>query len=113
MNEKYQLSFYKFMISIFIDYPKFLTKDYSVNKDISMSIQDMIDINSYLNTFSSTERNFYSKIFNTQLFIEFIYKRMMPKDCNEKVEVLFFEEKINEKIASKNLFNKSKIKSQN
>jgi hypothetical protein len=38
---------------------------------------------------------------------------MMPKDCNEKVEVLFFEEKINEKIASKNLFNKSKIKSQN
>ena len=113
MNEKYQLCFYKFMISLFIDYPKFLTKDYSVNKDISMSIQDMIDINSYLNTFSSTERNFYSKIFNTQLFIEFIYKRMMPKDCNEKVEVLFFEEKINEKIASKNLFNKSKIKSQN
>jgi hypothetical protein len=113
MNEKYQLCFYKFMIHLFIDYPKFLTKDYSVNKDISMSIQDMIDINSYLNTFSSSEKNFYSKIFNTQLFIEFIYKRMMPKDCNEKVEVLFFEEKINEKIASKNLFNKSKIKSQN
>lgn len=113
INEKYQLCFYKFMINLFIDYPKYLTKDYSVNKDISMSIQDMIDINSYLNTFSSSEKNFYSKMFSTQLFIEFIYKRMMPKDCNEKVEVLFFEEKINEKIASKNLFNKSKIKSQN
>ena len=113
MNERYQLCFYKFMISMFIDYPKFLTKDYSVNKDISMSIQDMVDINSYLNNFSSSERPFYNKMFNTQLFIEFIYKRMMPKDCNEKVEVLFFEEKINEKNASKNLFNKSKLKSQN
>ena len=113
MNEKYQLCFYKCMINMLIDYPKFLTKDYSVNKDISMCIQDMIDINGYLNSFSSNERPFYSKIFNTQLFIEFIYKRMMPKDCNEKVEVLFFEEKINEKIASKNLFNKAKLKSQN
>ena len=113
MNEKYQLCFYKFMISIFIDYPKFLTKDYSVNRDISMSTQDLIDINNYLNIFNSYEKPFYNKIFNTQLFIEFIYKRMMPKDCNEKVEVLFFEEKINEKIASRNLFNKSKSKSQN
>ena len=113
INENYQLCFHKFMINLFIDYPKFLTKDYSVNKDISMSIQDMIDIESYLNNYSSSEKPFYNKIFNSQLFIEFIYKRMMPKDCKEKVEVLFFEEKINEKIASKNLFNKSKLKSQN
>ena len=113
MNERYQLCFYKFMIGMFIDDPKFLTKDYSVNKDISMSTQDMVDINSYLSNFSSSERPFYNKMFNTQLFIEFIYKRMMPKDCKEKVEVLFFEEKINEKNASKNLFNKSKLKSQN
>ena len=113
MNEQYQLCFYKFMISLFIDYPKFLTKDYSVNKDISMSVQDMVNINDYLNSFSSSERPFYNKLFNTQFFIEFIYKRMMPKDCKEKVEVLFFEEKINEKVASKNLFNKSKLKSQN
>ena len=40
------------------------------------------------------------------MFMEFIYKRMMPKDCNEKVEVLFIEEKINEKINEKNLFSK-------
>ena len=113
MNEAYQLNFYKFMIGLFIDYPKFLSKDYSVSKDISMSIQDMIDLNNYLNSFSSSDKAFFSKIFSTQLFMEFIYKRMMPKDCKEKVEVLFFEEKINEKIASKNLFNKSKIKSQN
>ena len=66
MNEKYQLSFYKFMISLFIDYPKFLTKDYSVNRDISMSIKDMIDLKSYLNLYSSGDRDFYQKIVNNK-----------------------------------------------
>jgi hypothetical protein len=66
----------------------------------------MIDLKNYLNLYSNGDRCFYSKIFSTQMFMEFIYKRMMPKDCNEKVEVLFIEEKINEKINEKNLFSK-------
>ena len=94
------------MISVLKDYPKFLTKDYSVNRDISQSIKDMIDIKSYLNLYSNGDRLFYAKIFSTQMFMEFIYKRMMPKDCNEKVEVLFIEEKIQEKLNEKNLLSK-------
>ena len=105
-NKEIQKIFSKFMISLLKDYPKFLTKDYSVNKNISQSIKDLIDLKSYLNLYSNGERSFYNKIFSTQMFIEFIYKRMMPKDCNEKVEVLFIEEKINEKINEKNLFSK-------
>ena len=105
-NKEIQKIFSKFMIYLLKDYPKFLTKDYSVNKDISQSIKDMIDLKSYLNLYSNGERLFYQKIFQTQMFMEFIYKRMMPKDCNEKVEVLFIEEKINEKINEKNLFSK-------
>ena len=112
-NERYQAIFFKIMIHILKDYPKFLSKDYSVNKDISMSIKDMIDLKSYLNMFNNTEKYFYSRIFNTQMFMEFIYKRMMPKNCNEKVEVLFFEEKIKEKTSSKMIFGKSKLLEQN
>jgi hypothetical protein len=112
-NERYQAIFFKIMIHILKDYPKFLSKDYSVNKDISMSIKDMIDLKSYLNMFNNTEKYFYSRIFNTQMFMEFIYKRMMPKNCNEKVEVLFFEEKIKEKTSSKMIFGKSKLLDQN
>ena len=105
-NKEIQKIFSKFMINLLKDYPKFLTKDYSVNRDISQSIKDMIDLKSYLNLYSNGDRLFYAKIFSTQMFMEFIYKRMMPKDCNEKVEVLFIEEKINEKINEKNLFSK-------
>ena len=112
-NQIYQSIFFNFMIFLLKDYPKFLSKDYGVAKDISMSVKDMIDINSYINSLNSNERDFYKRIFNTQMFIEFIFKRMMPKDCNEKVEILFFEEKINEKMSSKKLFGKSKVKEQN
>ena len=101
------------MIHILKDYPKFLSKDYSVNKDISMPIKDLIDLKSYLNMFNSNEKYFYSRIFNIQMFKEFICKRMMPKNFNEKVEVLFFEEKIKEKTSSKMIFDKSKILEQN
>ena len=100
-SEKIQEIFFKFMRVILKDYPKFLSKDYSVNLDISMSIKDMFDKENYLKLFNNEERCFYEKIFSTQMFIEFIYKRMMPKDCNEKVEILFFEEKINEKYSQK------------
>ena len=106
-NKAYQLIFFNFMISLLKDYPKFLSKDYGVTKDISMSIKDMINLTAYSNSLSANEREFYNKIFSTQMFIEFIYKRMMPKNYNEKVEVLFFEEKINEK-KNKKAFFKSK-----
>ena len=112
-NQIYQSIFFNFMIFLLKDYPKFLSKDYGVSKDISMSVKDMIDTNAYLNSLNSNERDFYKRIFNTQMFIEFIFKRMMPKDCNEKVEILFFEEKINEKMNEKKLFGKSKVKEQN
>ena len=48
-NKQYQLIFYDFMIELLKDYPQFLSKDYSVTKDISMSTKDMIDLKSYLN----------------------------------------------------------------
>ena len=77
-NSQYQLIFFNFMASLLKDYPKFLSKDYGVTKDISMSIKDMIDLTGYANLYNATEREFYNRIFTTQMFIEFIYKRMMP-----------------------------------
>ena len=105
-NKEIQRIFCRFMINLLKDYPKYLTNDYSVNKDISQSIKDLIDLDGYINSYSDGDKNFYSKIFSTQMFMEFIYKRMMPKDCNEKVEVLFIEEKINEKLNEKSILSK-------
>ena len=106
-NKKYQKIFYNFMLYLFKDYPKFLKLDYGVRKTIKMHIKYLIDLESYIKSKDSNERDFYTKILNTQMFIEYIYKRMMPKDCGEKIEALFFEEKILEEKAKKNFFGKS------
>ena len=111
-NLKLRQIFFNFMISLLKDYPKFLTKDYGVTKDISMSIKEIVDLNSYVNLYNANDREFYNRLFSTQMFIEFIYKRMMPKNYYEKVEILFFEEKINELKSKKSIF-KSKENASN
>ena len=111
-NIKYRQIFFNFMTNLLKDYTKFLTKDYGVSKDISMSIREIVDLHSYANLYNANDREFYNKLFSTQMFIEFIYKRMMPKNYYEKVEILFFEEKINELKGKKSIF-KSKENASN
>ena len=105
INNRYQKIFYKFMIYLFKDYPKYLKDDYGIRKTIKLNIKYMIDLEKYIKSKDPSERDFYNKILNTQMFIELIYKRMMPKDSREKVEALFFEEKIYVKKSKINIFN--------
>ena len=114
-NEKYQSIFYKFMIAFLSDYPKYLVKSkhFKENNMNENDINNMIDINSYLNSINVSEKEFYKKIFKTKSFKEFILKRFNPKNSLEKIEAIFFEEKINENIADNKVFGKNKIKEQN
>ena len=110
-NEKYQLIFYKFMIAFLEEYPKYLYKNIlnKETKENEKDINNMIDITSYLNSVNSSERDFYKKIFKTKIFKQFITKRCFPKNSKEKIEAIFFEEKINEKIAANKVFGKAKL----
>ena len=112
-NEQYQTIFYKFMVETFEDYAKYLKKDVIVKNINDMEINDLIDINLYLNIFNNIDREFYKKIFKTKMFKEFISKRIDPKNNKERMEAIFFEEKINERIAEKKMFGKAKIIEQN
>ena len=47
------------------------------------------------------------------MFEEFITKRMRPKDQRDKIQALFFEEKLNVKYAKKKLLRGNKILEQN
>lgn len=112
-NEQYQLIFYKFMISLLQDYPKYLSKNISAKDDTDIDINNIIDMNSYLNSFNLVEKEFYKKIFKTKMFKEFIVRRCYPKNSMEKIKSIFFEEKINQKIAEGKVFGKAKIMDQN
>ena len=109
-NEGYQEIFFRFMINLLKDYPKFLKKSFNGN---SYKVQEMIDKQGYINSQSSGDKEFYEKIINSQMFDEFITKRMMPKDTREKIQALFFEEKLNVKYAQKKIIRGNKILEQN
>ena len=112
-NEQYQIIFYKCMVELFEDYPKYLKKDINLNNINNMETNEIIDTNLYLNVFNGTDKEFYKKIFKTKMFKEFIIKRVDPRNNIEKIEAIFFEEKINERIAEKKMFGKTKIREQN
>ena len=112
-NEQYQIIFYKFMVELFEEYNKYLKKDIKINNINNMDINDLIDTNLYLNSFNATDKEFCKKIFKTKMFKDFISKRIDPRDNMEKIEAIFFEEKINERIAEKKMFGKNKIIEQN
>ena len=105
-NEGYQEIFYRFMINLLKDYPKFLKKKFNGN---SKKLDDMIDKEAYINSQSNKDKEFYEKIIKSQMFNEFITKRMMPRDQREKIQALFFEEKLNVKLAQKKLIGGSKL----
>ena len=109
-NEGYQEIFYRFMINLLKDYPKFLNTKYNGN---SKKVDDMIDKTAYKNMQSNSDKEFYDKIIHTQMFDELIAKRMLPKDQRDKIQALFFEEKLNVKYAQKKLIRGNKILEQN
>ena len=99
--------FLNFMISILELYPKYLQHDYVACHETN-EVSSLINLSSYLSAVGSGEKEFYQKIFSTQMFIEFMFKRMMPKDSYDKLDLIFFEEKINEKMQKKKIFSKAK-----
>ena len=104
LNDIYREMFLSFMTSLLENYSKYLIKDSDVK--IGMKLTSLINIDAYLNSLGS-ENEFYSKFFETQLFYDFIYKRIQPKNINDKMDILLFDEKINNK-SKKTIFSKSK-----
>ena len=100
--------FLEFQIELLKDYPKFLN-----SKIYQHPLEKPFKVKKFLKSVSKYDHLFYEKFIETQLFNDYILKRMTPKDKDEQTEVLYFEEKIfllneeNDKIVflNSNLFN--------
>ena len=79
-----------------INYEKddIIEQKYIENK---LEINDIFKINEFLNIIPQNEKLFYSFFLNTKLFFDFIMKKTFPRSLQDKFEILFFDEKINEK----------------
>ena len=103
--------FFDFFLNILNDYSNYLNNDYFFNKSKykNSSIQGLFKIKEFVNSHSSNERVFIERFVNSQIFSDFIFKKMLPKNTNDKMEILFFDENLNKKYNDKILlFGKKK-----
>ena len=95
-NQEISDLFFNFNANLLSNYNQFLNRDfYSSNTMPCLEI--LFKVPNYLKIISPWDKKFYEKfIEETQIFGDFIYLRMIPKNSKEKLRILRFDEKINE-----------------
>ena len=106
-NQEVNELFFNFNANLLANYNNYLNRDfYSSNTMPSLEI--LFKVNEYLKKVPNNDKAFYEKfISETQIFGDFLYLRMIPKNTKEKIRILLFDEKINENSNS-NVFTKTK-----
>ena len=96
--------FYDFQISIMKNYYKFLNEKIYSQKDSSKHpLDSAFKKKEFLNSVRNEDLNFYENFIKTQMFCDFIFKRMTPNEKSEKLDILLFEEKIFQRKNKKGL----------
>ena len=62
-------------------------------------INDMFNTTGFIANTPALDRPFYEKFFKTQMFYNFIKKKLFPISVKDKLDILFFDDKINEKLS--------------
>lgn len=106
-NYDIQECFFNFLLNVLEPYPKYLKNDYFAVHETN-EIASLLNTDSFYNYVGSSDKYFYQKILETQMFIEMMFQRMLPKDSENKLDIIFFEQKISENIDKKKLFKKGK-----
>ena len=96
-NENFQYSFFNFFCEILKGYEKYLNMDYfnTNDSDKVTSIDTLFNCKKFIESHGDNEIPFYTKfIEDSQLFADFIYKRMIPRNSQEIIDVLLVNETI-------------------
>ena len=75
-----------------------------------LKITDMFNTSGFISNTPTLDHDFYEKFLKTKIFFNFIKKKIFPKSVLDKLDVLFFDEKINEKLSREIKFNKIETK---
>ena len=95
-NKEISVLFFNFNANLLSNYNQFLNRDF-YSSNAMPCLEMLFQVPEYLKTIPQADKNFYEKfIEETQIFGDFIYLRMVPKNSKEKLRILKFDEKINE-----------------
>ena len=69
------------------------------NNTNSLEINDIFNCAGFINATPALDRPFYEKFFQTKTFFNFIKKKIFPCSIQDKLDILYFDDKINEKLS--------------
>ena len=73
-----------------------LEKKYYTN---SLTINDLFNCNLFIDEMPILDKPFYTKFFTTKIFYNFMKKKIFPMSLQDKLDILFFDDKCNEKLS--------------
>ena len=110
-NIEFQNIFFNFICEILKNYEEYLNLEYFNNRDtdIMTSIETLFHCDKFINNHNENDIEFYEKfVKESQLFADFIYKSMIPRNNQEIVDIALVNEKTS-KQSKLNFFSKSHI----
>jgi len=99
--------FFEFFANIMTNYELYLKTDFFEHKISNTGINNLFKLDEFVESHPYNDRIFYKSFAETQMFSDFIYKKMIPKNINEKLHILFLDENIS-RNNNKKLFSKKK-----
>ena len=101
--------FFYFLISILVDYQDYIKignlqafdEKYIMKKSNVITIEDIFDTNAFTNNAKTCDMGFYKRFLSTKTFLDFMIRKLYPKDTMEKLSIIFFDEKC---LAKRNRF---------
>ena len=99
-NKEINELFFNFNANLLSDYSKYLNLDF-YSSNIMPCLEILFKVEDYLKEIPINDKEFYDKfISETQIFGDFLYLRMIPKNTKEKIRILLFDEKITQNNSS-------------
>ena len=82
----------------FYERENILEEKYLLNK---LEINDIFNCKNFIedNDTPKLDRPFYKKLFETKIFFNFIKKKIFPNSIQDKLDILYFDNKVNEKLS--------------
>ena len=105
-NKRYQEIYFYFFCELIKNYEEYLNMNYFKNteNDVVTSIETLFNCHQFVKSHASADMPFYNKfIFDSQLFADFIYKRMIPKNNQETIDILLVNDTLT-KIKNRSKF---------
>ena len=108
-NHNFQEIYFYFFCELIKNYEEYLNMDYFKNteNDIATCIETLFNCNQFINSHSSSDVPFYTKfVSESQMFVDFIYKRMIPKNSQEMIDILLVNDTLTKIKNKSKLFGK-------